>query len=349
MAYNAPRARVAHIRDHVEVGCPVRERRLPRRDGRQRNDNEERTELTHAVEQVAEIHYALHRLAQTHLVREDTILTTVPEVGEPVQPSQLEVFELVRGDRYKVWVADNLGERRTTCRRIVLGTGGEESALLAILVGLDLLAGDDGNFVCFFPGGLFVVEAVPFAEVLGDALFDLFGDDAFDRLVGLTVLEDTFTLDGHLLLVFERDERTVEVCEPVLVLCDVVLDALETATLLEELVELVRVVEVRVVFPLDVEPNVVGPDVLWVVHAVLIPLVLDDDFNLVLFGTVCGHDGHIDLLRVGDDIVVVKAKVFALFLVVGDLAAARGDTEVGLAGTLLALLAGTGAVLGVAV
>ena len=104
------RCRSSNIRHDVDIGCPRRELRLPGSDGGKRDDDEERPELAHAVEEIRQVYDALHSLAEAHFVGQDTVLALVPKVREPVETRKLEILELVARDGNKVRVGSNLRE-----------------------------------------------------------------------------------------------------------------------------------------------------------------------------------------------------------------------------------------------
>ena len=253
LADRLARRSVAAVADNVEIRRPRRELGLPGGDGRERNDDEKRAKLVQGVKEVREEGDRLDRLAEPHLVRQDAVLALGPQVREPVQPRQLEVFEFASGGGDVVWVLIDFDEGRTFVARVIRRAEGEFGALLANVVGLDLCARNGAYLVLMLPGALVIVETRPFDEVLDASIDFALADDTLDDFVRIEVLLFAFLVDLERLDVLAGDAWGIEPHLVHFVGFDVVIDALETLVALQELVGLVGVVEMGKSFPLDVE------------------------------------------------------------------------------------------------
>jgi hypothetical protein len=105
----------------------------------------------------------LNRFTQTHLVGEDTVISSRPEVGQPVESGHLEIFEsTVRTD--VGGFAREFAEFGSTS--VVVRTLPREVWRASTFeVGADGVGSDRVNGVVIFPSRVGVFESFPFAEV----------------------------------------------------------------------------------------------------------------------------------------------------------------------------------------
>lgn len=87
------RSRRPHVADDVEVGSPDAKLHLPCRYSRERHNNEKRAILMKRVKQVGQERDRLDGFAEAHFVREDSIFSLAPDVGEPVEAGELKWLE----------------------------------------------------------------------------------------------------------------------------------------------------------------------------------------------------------------------------------------------------------------
>jgi len=120
-------------------------------------------------------------------------------------------------------------------------------------VSLDLVLRNRTNLVLRFPGTMLVIETSPFAVIL-DRLASLsVSHNAFDNPVLFVLLLFALLVQEKSFCVFARKTRGVEARLINLVGLDVIIDTFEAFKSLEKLVGFVSVVQMRKVFPFDME------------------------------------------------------------------------------------------------
>lgn len=172
-----------------------------------------------------------------HLVCQDAVLSSRPEVSEPVETRNLEVLE--RSSLLDVlWHLGHLDERRSAGFRVAGALGREEGAARAFEVGFDGVGGDGTDCVVVLPGGVGVDESSPLAEVfdceggrgvssveqegaeakpkLTMVMVDIMvsrsvalGDDPLHNLVAIELLRQPLLVNLERLEVFSRSRRVV--------------------------------------------------------------------------------------------------------------------------------------------
>jgi len=219
----------------------------------------------------------------THLIGENSVITSRPKVSEPVETSHLEVLERSMGTDVSRFGSEFAEFRssfvvvRALPRKVRTASTFEE--------GVDSIGSDRMNGIVIFPSRVGVFETFPFAQVLDceakakesikipgtaregkltmlvvDVLvgrsFSL-RDDTFNLFVRFEFIGFAFPFQMNTFEIFATERRIIEslLLRPEDLL-DVVLDTLETFETFEVFMRLPSIVNVTVVLPFDEEDEV---------------------------------------------------------------------------------------------
>ena len=134
-------------------------------------------------------------LPETHLVGQDAILTLAPQVCQPVQSSELEILQLTTsfGDIFRVF--SNLLEGRALSARVSHTFERKLGLRFPLTISIKLFPRDRTDLFQGFPCAVFIIEAIPLAEIF-DFTLDTVAvrNDTFNRLVKFEVLLLTFLI-----------------------------------------------------------------------------------------------------------------------------------------------------------
>jgi hypothetical protein len=132
-------------------------------------------------------------LPKTHFVGQDAIFTLAPQVCQPVQSSELEILQFATsfGDIFRIF--SNLLKGRALGSRVSHTFVRKLGLCFPLTIRFKLLPRNRTDLFQRFPCAVFIIEAIPLAEVF-DFTLDAVAvrNDTFNRLVKFEVLLLTF-------------------------------------------------------------------------------------------------------------------------------------------------------------
>lgn len=168
-------------------------------------------------------------LSEPHFIGEDAIFTTTPKVRQPVQASELKIFELAASGHNVIRVALDLVERRSLVAWIVLALERELCFRLPCSERDYLFLGCLSDIIVRFPSTSFIAEVAPLDVIfwVTRAVFAL-RNDSLDLLPIFVLFAFAFLVEKKLFLLFGGYLRVIDTSFPLLVGLDVIVNALET-------------------------------------------------------------------------------------------------------------------------
>lgn len=117
-----------------------------------------------------------------------------------------------------------------------------------------MVLGDRVDILLKLPSAVFIIEALPFAEILHVSISGLsMSHNALDIPNGFKLFFFAFLVEVQGFGIFSRKTGCFQSRLPDLVGFDVIIDPLEASETLEEFVCFVGIVEMRKVFPFDMK------------------------------------------------------------------------------------------------